>query len=310
MLKRGGVYQQRHRRLLIAAAALVGCAPGVVDVGPVGDAPAEPGATGAGVVIDPPARAPRCAAGEYYLGNVTGALRDESERPLPAAWVTVCGTSCVAGSTAADGTFNVAVNSCIGASSEYAHGAALSFDGLGDRLDLFVDINPQGIPVMGTVRFARPLYAPSLLRGGVARPGANPNAAVTMVDGLGFALRYVPATVTYPFGAEEGVVRAVRVAINQLPPYQGAPPMVAYAISPAGAELSAAARVEFPNVMALPPRTTVDIVAVGNHSSFGRPPVGVLERVDVGYVSDDGRRIIAANGLRFFGTVGYRAVAR
>jgi hypothetical protein len=66
--------------------------------------------------------------------------------------------------------------------------------------------------------------------------------------------------------------------------------------------------VEFPNVTRLRPGTAVDIVAVGNHASFGRPAVGVLDRVDVGYVSADGVRIIASNGLRFFGTVGYRTV--
>ncbi|MEZ4392526.1 MAG: hypothetical protein R3A48_15670 [Polyangiales bacterium] len=300
---------RRHRRLLIAA-ALVGCAPGDIQDDPSQPSAPRPVEASGGLVIEAPARAPRCAVGEYYLGNVTGAMRDELDRPLAGAWVTVCGTTCVAGETGADGRFDVAVNGCFGASSEYAHGAAFAYEGLGERQDLFVDFNPQDLSVMGTVRFTRPLYAIHLRRGGVALPSANPDAAVTMVDGLGFALRYVPSTVSYPLNAEEGVVRAIRLPVNQLPPYEGAAPLVAYAISPAGAELSAPARVEFPNVTNLRPRSTVDIVAVGNHSSYGRPPVGVLERVDVGYVSDDGRRIIAANGLRFFGTVGYRAVAR
>lgn len=291
-----------------ALGALLGCAPGVLEDAPMSER-ADAGAGSPGVLIEPPRQAPRCAVGEYFLGRVSGALRDESERPLPGAWVTVCGTTCTAGETRADGTFDVAVNNCFGASSEYAHGVAFAYEGLGERPDLHLDFNPRDLSVMGAVRFTRPLYVSSFRGGGVARV-TDPNAPVTMVDGLGFALRFVPSTVTFPINAEEGVVRAVRLDPARLPPYEGAAPLVAYAIAPSGAELSGPARVEFPNVTNLRPRETVEIVAVGNHASFGAPPVGVLERVSVGYVSDDGRRIISANGLRFFGTVGYRLVQR
>jgi hypothetical protein len=300
-----------RRTLAPAVAALLGCAPGVIDDAPVdGAAPATADAAVVGMTFEAPTRPPRCEAGEYYLGSVSGALRDDDERPMRGVFVTVCATTCVAAETGADGRFTVQVERCFAGSSEYAHGAALGVEGLGTRPDLYVDLNPSDLGALGAVRFTRPLYPGSFRRGGEARPGANPRAAVTLVDGLGFALRFVPATITFPINADDEVVRAVRVPVDRLPPYAAAPPLVAYAISPAGAELSSPARIEFPNVTGLRPRTAVDIVAVGNHASYGRPPVGVLERVDVGYVSDDGLRIISANGLRFFGTVGYRVVGR
>ncbi|MFO0624710.1 MAG: hypothetical protein U0325_03770 [Polyangiales bacterium] len=299
------------RALAPLVVAVLGCAPGVIDDGPAdgGAAPRRDVAL-TGMAFEPPARAPRCEAGEYYLGRVSGALRDDDERPMRGVFVTVCATTCVAAETGADGRFQVDVDRCFGGSAEYAHGAAFGVEGLGLRPDLYVDLNPADLGALGAVRFTQPLYPGSFRRGGEARPGANPRAAVTLVDGLGFALRFVPATITFPINADEEVVRAVRVPVERLPPYAAAPPLVAYAISPAGAELSTPARVEFPNVTGLRPRTAVDIVAVGNHASYGRPAVGVLERVDVGYVSDDGLRILSANGLRFFGTVGYREVGR
>lgn len=260
------------------------------------------------MTIDPPARSSRCAEGEYYLGRVQGSLLDERSRPLGGAPVTVCGTTCMAGETRADGSFDVVVNGCYGASSEYAHGAALSYEGLGRRTDLHFDFNPNDLTRMGVVRISRPLFVETFLGGGAAIASPRNRAPVTMVDGLGFALGFVPATITYPINASDEIVRVVRVPVDRLPPYAGRPPIAAYAISPSGAELSAPARLEFPNFTRLRPGTAVDIVAVGNHSSFGRPAVGVLDRVDVGYVSADGVRIIAANGLRFFGTVGYRTV--
>lgn len=299
-----------RRALSLIALPALGCAPGVLGELP-GDG-AVPGGDAAapGMVIEPPARPPRCGPGEYYLGRVTGALRDDDERPLRGVHVTVCATTCVASESGADGRFEVRVESCFGGSAEYAHGAALGIEGLGQRPDLYVDLNPGDLPSLGVVRFTRPLYPGSFRLGGTARPGPNPRAAVTLVDGLGFALRFVPASVTWPLNADDELVRAVRIPVDRLPPYDAPPPLVAYAISPAGAELSTPARVEFPNVTGLRPRTAVDIVAVGNHASYGRPAVGVLERVDVGYVSDDGLRILSANGLRFFGTVGYRTVGR
>lgn len=295
---------------MVCLAFALGCAPGVIDETSGGDAAAPVAAGSGGIVVSPPPRGARCEVGEYYLGAVTGALHDEADRPLAGANVTVCGTTCFAGQTGRDGRFEVRVEQCFSGSSEYAHGAAFSHEGLGRYADLFVDINPQDLSAMGTVRFERPLRAISLARGGAAPPGARADAPVTMVDGLGFALRFTPSSVSFPLSADDETVRAVRVPVALLPPYEGRPPVVAYAISPAGAELSTPARVEFPNLTGLRPRATVDIVAVGNHSSYGRPPVGVLERVDVGYVSDDGLRVIAANGLRFFGTVGYREASR
>ncbi len=100
----------------------------------------------------------------------------------------------------------------------------------------------------------------------------------------------------------------VRVPVARLAPYLGRAPAVMYAISPSDSVLSAPAAVEFPNVSGLAPGATVEIVAVGNHASHGRPAVGVLGRIDTGRVSSDGRRVVAAAGLRFFGTVGYRTV--
>ncbi len=295
---------------MLCVVALVGCAPepGVYEVE---DAPTQPPAgagANAAITIEPAAASPTCAAGQYYLGRVTGIVYDESNRPLSGGLLSICGTTCISGETRADGRFDVTVNTCFAGSSEYAHGVAFTFDGLNQRPDIFFDFNPENVRRMGVVRINRPFYVGTFRGQGFAAAPMRSSAAMTVVDGLGFSLRFVPSTIEYPITASEEAVRVVRVPVARLAPYLGRAPAVMYAISPSDSVLSAPAAVEFPNVSGLAPNTVVDIVAVGNHASRGRPPVGVLERIDSGRVSADGRRVVATSGLRFFGTVGYRTV--
>lgn len=274
------------------------------------DDPPPTGGDTAAVVIEPPVTPPTCAQGQYFVGRVLGQLVDFDGRPMRAGQVTVCGSTCVPGESGADGRFEVAINLCFGGTSEYAHGAAFSYVGLDRRPDVFFDFNLGDQSRLGTVRMTRPIYVGDFSAGGSVPAPHTSTAAARLVDGLGFSLRVVPSTIEFPITSSDEVVRAVRVPVGRLPAYGGLAPAVMYAISPSDAVLSAPAAVEFPNVSRLPPGATVDIVAVGNHASDGRPAVGVLDRVDTGRVSADGLRVVAATGLRFFGTVGYRTVNR
>jgi hypothetical protein len=119
-------------------------------------------------------------------------------------------------------------------------------------------------------------------------------------------MRVVPSTLEYPIGDTEETLHAVRFPIARMPAYNGPTPSVMYAIGPMDTKLNAPVSVEFPNVDHLAPHTPVEIVAVGNHQSGGRPPAGVLGPVDIGHVAPDGQHVVADNGLRFFGLVGYR----
>jgi hypothetical protein len=306
----------QHRSLLtwLTLVAAAGCASAPPYYEPDDDA-AAPGAPdvavdpGAPIVIEPAAATPVCADGQYYLGRVTGVVYDESNRPLSGGLLSICGTTCISGETGRDGRFEVTVNTCFAGSSEYAHGVAFTFDGLNQRPDIFFDFNPTNARRMGVVRINRPFYVGTYRGAGFAAAPMRSSAAMTIADGLGFSLRFVPSTIEYPITASEEAVRVVRVPVARLAPYLGRAPAAMYAISPSDSVLSAPAAVEFPNVSGLRPNTVVDIVAVGNHASAGRPPVGVLERIDTGRVSADGRRIVSTTGLRFFGTVGYRTVS-
>ncbi len=299
----------RAHTAVVCVAALCACAPGgaeyTLDDASVSDAP---GASTPAVTIEPAAATPACAAGQYYLGRVSGLVYDEVNRPLSGALLSICGTTCVSGETGRDGRFEVTVNACFAGSAEYAHGVAFTLDGLNRRPDIFYDFNPDNVRRMGVVRIVRPFYAGTFQGQGFAAAPSRSSAPVTVLDGLGFSLRFTPSTVEYPITASEEAVRVVRVPVARLAPYLGRAPAVMYAISPSDSVLSAPAAVEFPNVSGLAPGATVEIVAVGNHASHGRPAVGVLERIDTGRVSSDGRRVVAAAGLRFFGTVGYRTV--
>jgi hypothetical protein len=240
---------------------------------------------------------------------VQGRILGFEGRPIVNGNVTVCGSVCVPAVTGVDGRFEVRVDRCFTGTAEYAHGAALSFDGLGRYTDLFFDFNMANHPQLGVVRIQQPLYVGSFEGQGYARAPMRSTAAMQLVDGLGFSLRIHPDTIAYPVTAPEEAVRAMRVPLSKLPPYVGQPPAVMYAIHPAEAVLSMPAAVTFPNVSGLRPGALVDIVAVGNHASHGRPPVGVLARVGWGRVSADGRTVSADGGIRFFGLVGYRVMS-
>lgn len=304
----------------IALLGVTSCAADPYDFGMAADAGADasgrpaPGPTSstptptAPVVIEPPTMATGCGAGEYYVGRVQGQLLDFAGVPVRGANVTVCGSVCVPGVSGADGRFEVRIERCFTGTTEYAHGAALGFDGQGQRTDLYLDFNPTNEARMGVVRIQRPLYLGAYAGAGAAPAPSTSSAAMNLVDGLGFSLTLRPDTIEYPISAPDEVVRAVRVPLAKVPPYAGRAPSVVYAISPADATLRSPAAVEFPNVSGLRPGAVVDIVAVGNHGTLGRPPVGVLDRIGSGHVSVDGRRVIADSGLRAFGTVGYRTV--
>lgn len=267
-----------------------------------------PGATSP-VVIEPPTAPTSCGVGEYFMGRVRGQLLDFNGRPVANGNITVCGSVCIPAVTGADGRFEVRIDRCFTGTTEYAHGAALSFDGLGRQTDLYFDFNAANEPRMGVVRIERPLYVGSFEGQGYAPAPMSATAPMNLVDGLGFSLRVQPNTIEYPVTAPEEAVRAMRVPPSKLPPYAGRAPAVMYAIHPADAVLSAPAAVTFPNVLGLRPGALVDIVAVGNHASLGRPAVGVLDRVGFGRVSADGRTVSADGGIRFFGLVGYRVMS-
>ena len=300
--------------LWLAAALSAGCG---VDAGlPL---EADPDLTGATtqqlpvdsfVAIEAPREAPPCRPDQYYVGRLMGRLLDYRGRPVARGQVSVCGTACIPGETDADGYFDVLADACFGASSEYAHGVAFSFTGLDARPDVFYDFNRHDARQMGTVRFLRPIYVSDYTAGGRAPAPPRVQQAMRLVNDRGFALTVVPSTLEYPLSAVDEVVRVVQVPLSKLPPYEGASPVVMYAISPSDTTLGAPAPVEFPNTVGLAPGTLVEVVAVGNHASAGNPPVGVLGAIDVGRVSPDGQRVVAQSGLRFFGTVGYRVVSR
>ena len=311
MARAGCTMQVRGGAVALAwLCALPSCAPGEVDGLVDGaDAAAAGSATPeAPVVIDAPAGARSCAPGAYYLGRVAGQVLDYAGAPVARGLLSICGGACFPGETGADGRFSIAIDTCFPATAEYPHGAAFVFDGLNRRPDVFYDFNPGNATRMGLVTLTRPIYVATFEGGGRAVAPMRASAPLTVVDGLGFSLRFNPATIEYPVTAAEEAVRVVRVSVAKLPPYAVRAPAVAYAISPSDAVLSAPAAVEFPNVSGLAPGALVEIVAVGNHASGGRPALGVLARVDTGRVSADGRRVVASTGLRFFGTVGYRTV--
>lgn len=271
--------------------------------------PAPPPTSSDPVVIEPPTMPTNCGVGEYFVGQVRGQVLDFDGRPVANGNVTVCGSVCIPGVTGGDGRFEVRVDRCFTGTTEYAHGAALSFDGLGRQTDLYFDFNAANEPRMGVVRIERPLFVGSYAGQGYAPAPMRATTAMNLVDGLGFSLRIQPNTIEYPVTASEEAVRAMRVPVSKLPPYVGRMPAVMYAIHPAESVLSAPAAITFPNVLGLRPGALVEIVAVGNHASLGRPAVGVLDRVGFGRVSSDGRTVSADGGIRFFGLVGYRVMA-
>ena len=262
------------------------------------------------VTIEAPSTPPSCPSGRFFVGRAQGQVLDLQDRPIAGGNVSICGSVCISARTGADGRFDARIESCFAPNEEYPHGATFQFDGIQQRTDVFFDFNSASVTQMGTVRFRRPFYAGSFAEGGTARAPMSSATPVRLVDGLGFALRIVPNTIEYPINATEEVVRALRVPVSRLPAFGVRAPAVAYAIAPSDAVLRAPAAVEFPNVSGLAPGTAVEIVAVGNHASNARPPIGVLDRVDTGRVSSDGRRVVADTGLRFFGLVGYRPIAR
>jgi hypothetical protein len=307
---------------LVLGAALSACAADPYDVELVmdggradaGDArtpttpPSTTPRTGPAIVIEPPTMPTSCGVGEYFMGRVRGRLLDFEGRAVAGGNVTVCGSVCIPGVSGADGRFEVNINRCFTGTTEYAHGAALSFDGLGRQTDIYFDFNAGNEPRMGVVRIEQPLYVGSYTGQGYAPAPMAATAPMNLVDGLGFSLRIQPNTIEYPVTAPEEAVRVMRVPLTKLPPYGGRMPAVMYSIHPAEAVLSAPAAVTFPNVSGLRAGALVDIVAVGNHASLGRPAVGVLDRVGVGRVSSDGRTISADGGIRAFGVVGYRVM--
>ncbi len=270
--------------------------------------PSTPSLAGPAVVIDPPSTPTDCPAGEYWVGRVRGRVVDWDGNPIAGAPVTVCGSICIGGESGADGRFEVRIDRCFTGSTEYAHGVAFGFDGLHQRTDVYFDFNAGNEPRMGVVRLERPIYVGTFAGAGYARAPMSAGGAMVVSDGLGFSLRVTPRDLEYPITAPEESVRVVRIPVSRLPAYTGAAPAVAYAISPTDTTLRQPAALEFPNVSGLRAGTVVEIVAVGNHASAGRPPVGVLDRIGTGRVSADGRRVVADTGLRFFGTVGYRVM--
>lgn len=280
----------------------------VADAGASTPPATNPSATPA-IVIEPPTAPTSCNVGEYFMGRVRGRLLDFDGRPVANGNVTVCGSVCIPGVSGSDGRFEVRVDRCFTGTTEYAHGAAFSFDGLGRQTDIYFDFNAGNEPRMGVVRIERPLYVGSYAGQGYAPAPMSATAPMSLVDGLGFSLRIQPNAIEYPVTAPEEAVRVMRVPLAKLPPYTGRAPAVMYAIHPAEAVLSAPAAVTFPNVSGLRPGALVDIVAVGNHASLGRPAVGVLDRVGFGRVSSDGRTVSADGGIRFFGLVGYRVMS-
>jgi hypothetical protein len=271
---------------------------------------ASPVVSTSAVRIDPPATAPSCTSDQMFLGIVRGRVVNFDETPHRNGNVTVCGSTCYPGVSDADGRFEVRINRCFSGTSEYAHGVAFSFDGLNRHTDIFFDFNSANSTRMGTVTIVRPLYVGNYNNGGFAMAPTTNTSSLMISDGLGFVLRFTPSSIEYPLTADQEEVRVVRIPISKMPPYADRPLAVAYAISPTDSVLRTPASVEFPNVLGIPGGTEVEIVAVGNHATNGRPAVGMLGRVDMGRVSADGRRVIANIGLRAFGTVGYRTVQR
>jgi len=265
--------------------------------------------TSPAIVIEPPTAPTSCGVGEYFMGRVRGRLLDFDGRPVVNGNVTICGSVCIPGVSGADGRFEVRVDRCFTGTTEYAHGAAFSFDGLGRQTDIYFDFNAGNEPRMGVVRIERPLYVGSYAGQGYAPAPMTATAPMSLVDGLGFSLRIQPNAIEYPVSASEEAVRVMRVPLAKLPPYSGRAPALMYAIHPAESVLTAPAAVTFPNVSGLRAGAIVDIVAVGNHASLGRPAVGVLDRVGFGRVSSDGRTVSADGGIRFFGLVGYRVMS-
>jgi hypothetical protein len=216
---------------------------------------------------------------------------------------TICGSACVRGDMAEDGTFVFDKDYCFKKLPPLTR-PVFFYHGADAYSDLAYDFVPADATVVDA-QFDKTLYVVAVEE--MTKLTVNPEVAQTLSDSAGFELSFQAGTVDLGF-AEWIAVK--EVPKDKYPPIAGVETLAAlYALHPGEVTFTAPAKVMFPNTTKLASGSAVDIFVISSGVGDVGPYPGTLGRVAGGLVTADGASIVSneGEGLMNIAWAGYRA---
>ena len=245
-----------------------------------------------------------------FVGHVTGNVFDvQGNPPAPPAAPTICGSACVAGKLAPDGTFSVTPKYCYKSSDIYYPTPVVIFHGVPDYANVVVDFVPVGTRHIDELALTTPIITMKMV--GLPRVKVDKTQPIALDDGQGFSLSAQAGSIEMPLTTDSIVVGPADLSRFPLGPGKGGETLTAlYALMPDETAVTPPATVRFPNTKKLTAGAAVELVAIGNLVTTKLFKPGTLGIIGSGRVTGDGAYVESVpgtdTGLITLGWIGYR----